>query len=147
MARQTRIPKNGIRSFVRVTAANTSSEGGGTIATDIFLVGTVDATNGSYINFVRITARSATAATTMTQSCVRVFTSTQSSGVTTSANTNLLVEKQMPVMVADATVIPTWYFDVPVMQWIPAGLSILATSHQALAVNTVIGVEYFGGDF
>ena len=39
---------------VGITAANTSSQGGGTIGTDIFLAFQGDATNGSFVREIQI---------------------------------------------------------------------------------------------
>ena len=84
-----RFTKIGKISSVLVTAANTSSQGGGTVATDIFLAFTADSTNGSFVERVRLIP-TATAATTTTASVARVFVSSVASGATTSANTYLL---------------------------------------------------------
>ena len=86
-------------SAVRVTAANTSSQGGGTIGTDIFLAGQAGA-NGAYVERVRFSP-TATAPTTTTGTVGRVFWSTVSSGSTSNANTFLLGEIQLPATSAD----------------------------------------------
>jgi hypothetical protein len=136
----------GVMGTVRITAANTSSEGGGTIGTDIFLVFTADATDGTFLEFVRFIPR-ATAPTNTNATVARVFVSTQSVGATTSANTNLIAEVTLPQVSADNAAGAVQWFDVPVNQRIPAGQSILATTHGAPAAATSWGAMAFGGDY
>lgn len=130
---------------VLVTAANTSSQGGGTIATDIFLLKTLGA-DGTFVRAVRWIP-TATAPTTTTATVGRVFLSSQSSGATTSANTWLLGEITLPAIAADnaSTAVPS--FDVPIGFAIQTGFSILVTNHAAPAANTawravLIGMDY-----
>ena len=61
--------KVGKISGVEVTAANTKSDGAGTIGTDIFLAFTADATNGSFVRDIKtfLTATTAATATTATR--------------------------------------------------------------------------------
>lgn len=87
--------KNGRLESVIVTAANTSSQGGGTIATDIFKAATADATNGSFVEYVRWIA-TATTPTNTTATVGRVYLSSVTSGATTSANTILVAEVALP---------------------------------------------------
>jgi len=119
---------------VLVTAANTSSQGGGTIATDIFLVDTSGA-DGTFWGIARWIP-TATTPTTTTATVGRLFFSTQSSGATTSANTYLIAETTLPAIAADnASTAATW-FDVPLNQAVPTGMNLLATNHAAPAANS-----------
>jgi hypothetical protein len=137
--------KNGKHASVLVTAANTSSQGGGTIGTDIFLVGTTDATNGSFCQRVRFIP-TATAATTTTATVGRVFLSSQASGATTSANTFLWNEVVLPAIAADNAATNALYFDV-MFGFIPnPGSSILVTNHAAPAANTAWRAILIYGD-
>ena len=129
-----------------VTAANTSSDGGGTIATDIFLVFTADATNGSLVEFVRFIA-AATTPTTTTATVGRVFASSQTSGATTNANTHLLAEVVLPATAADNTATAGNPIDVPLNVRLPAGWTILVTNHAAPAANSAWRVTPFAGDY
>jgi secreted PhoX family phosphatase len=139
--------KNGIAGAVRVTAANTSSEGDSTIGTSSFLVFTADATNGSFVEFVRWMPRASVALTATTATVGRLFLSTQSSGATTNANTNLLAEVTLPSVTADSNSQGNSPIDIPLNIRIPAGQSLLATTHAAPAANTSWGVQAFGGDY
>jgi hypothetical protein len=138
--------KNGNVNSVLVTAANTSSQGGGTIATDIFKAFTADATNGSFINKVRWIP-TATTPTTTTATVGRVFMSSITSSTTTSANTHLLAEITLPAIAADSASAGATYFDIPIGAAIPAGYTILVTNHAAPAANTAWRAVVFGGDY
>jgi hypothetical protein len=131
---------------VLVTAANTSSQGGGTIGTDIFLAFTADATNGSFIQRVRLLP-TGTAATTTTATVGRIFISTQASGATTSSNTYLVAEVTLPAIAADnASAAAIWY-DVTLGIPVPASATILVTNHAAPAANTAWRAVVFAGDY
>jgi hypothetical protein len=121
-------------SSVRVTAANTSSQGGGTIGTDIWLSGTAGA-NGAFIERVRFSP-TATTPTTTTATVGRVFYSSVTSGATTNANTFLLGEITLPAIAADNATNSAPTFDLPLNITIPAGNTILVTNHAAPATNT-----------
>jgi len=133
-------------SAVAVTAANTSSQGGGTIGTDIFLAFTADATNGSYDREIRCTP-TATTPTTTTATVARVFVSSQASGATTNANTHLLAEFTLPAISADNATgaVPT--YSIPLNIALGASQTILVTNHAAPAANTQWKFAVVGGDY
>ena len=133
-------------SSALVTAANTSSQGGGTIATDIFKAFTADATNGSFVEKVRWIP-TATAATTTSATVARVFLSSVASGATTSANTHLVAEVTLPAIAADNASTAVNPFDVPLGFTIPAGWTILVTNHAAPAANTAWKAITIGSDY
>ena len=137
----------GSKGSVLITAANTSSQGGGTIGTDIFLAFTCDATNGSFIQRVRFIP-TATAPTTTTATVGRVFFSTVASGATTSANTWLWQDIGLPAIPADNTVAGTTFFDVPLGFALPSGVqTILVTNHAAPAASTAWRAVVIAGDY
>lgn len=127
--------KQGAYGCVAVTAANTSSQGGGTIGTDIFLAFTADATNGSYIRELRWILGESTIGTASTATVGRIFISSQSSGATTSANTDLLQEVTLGSQTPSSTA-PGVPVILPIGFILPAGKSILVTNHAAPAANT-----------
>lgn len=134
-------------SGVDVTAANTKSDGSGTIGTDIFLAFTADATNGSFVEYVRLMSTATVAATTTTATVARIFASSASAGATTSANTHLLAEVTLPSVSADHSTNPINPVDVPLNLRLPAGWTILVTNHAAPAASTkqhatVIAADY-----
>ena len=93
--------KSGGIAGVEVTAANTKSDGTGTIGTDIFLVGTVDANNGGFVRAVEFWPTATTAATATTATMGRVFASSVSSGTTTVSNTHPQGEVALASQTAD----------------------------------------------
>ena len=139
--------KNGHVESVLITAANTSSQGGGTIGTDIFKAFTADATNGSYVDRVRFIATATAANTNTTATVARVFLSSQTTGATTSANTWLLGEITLPVISADSSSVGQQPYDVVLGFAIPAGYTILVTNHAAPAANTAWRATVIGGDY
>ena len=138
--------KIGKITAVAVTAANASSQGGGTIGTDIFLCHTSDATNGSYIREIRCTP-TATTPTTTTATVARVFLSTQASGATTSSNTHLLAEIALPALSADSATVANPTFSVPINMALNASQTILITNNAAPAANTSWKFIVVGGDY
>lgn len=139
-------PKNGAPQSVLITAANTSSQGGGTIATDIFKAFQADATNGSWVDTLRLFP-TATTPTAMTATVARIFISTQQSGATTSANTYLWDEVTLPAVNADNASTAAYAIDVPLGFRLGANQSILVTNHAAPAANTAWRATVIGGDF
>lgn len=131
---------------VAVTAANVSSQGGGTIGTDIFLVETAGA-NGTFVSKVRFNPAASAAGTSTTATVGRIFLSTVSSGATTSANTTLLAEVALATQSAANSSTPTQPIDIPLNIAIPSGMSILATCHAAPAASTHWKVIAFSGDY
>ena len=138
--------KNGVVGSVLSTAANTSSQGGGTIGTDIWKAFTADATNGSFVEFVRFIA-TATAPTSTTATVGRVFISSVTSGATTSANTYLIAEMALPVTAADNATTAVNPLDIAINLRVPAGYTILMTTHAAPAANTAWRLDVIGGDY
>lgn len=137
--------KNGVVGSVLVTAANTSSQGGGTIATNIFLALTAGA-DGTFVEYVRWIA-TATTPTTTTATVGRVFASSVTSGATTSANTILIGEVPLPATAADNASTAVNSIDVPVNFRLPSGWTILVTNHAAPAANTNWRAIAIGGDY
>lgn len=144
---QPQFTRQGNVSSVAVTAANTSSEGGGTVGTSIFLAFTADATNGSYVDFLRWAPTASTAGTSTTATVGRVYISSITSGTTTSANTFLIGEINLPSVTADSSSAAINMYDIPLGFRIPAGNTILVTNHAAPAANSQWVATVFGGDF
>ncbi len=131
---------------VAVTAANTSSQGGGTIGTDIFKAFTADATNGSYVSQLRWVLCESTIATASTATVGRVFISSITSGTTTSSDTHLWQEVALSSQTPSSTVAAVPVV-IPVNIALPPGYTILATNHAAPAANTHWKLEVVGGNY
>lgn len=139
--------KNGsLGTPVVVTAANTNGQGAGTIATDIFLFFTADATNGSFVEYVRLNP-TATTPTATGATVARIFWSTQTSGSTTNANTHLIAEVALPITSADNASTATNPIDVPINFRLPAGATLLVTNHAAPTANTGWKTMAVAGDY
>lgn len=138
--------RNGHVASALITAANTSSAGGGTIGTDIFRVCTADATEGSFINRVRFMPI-ATAPTTTTATVGRVFVSTVASGATASANTWCVGEVTLPAVAADNASAAAPFFDLVLNFAIDPGYTILVTNHAAPAANSNWRATAIFGDY
>ena len=121
---------------VAVTAANTKSDGSGTIGTDIFLAATVDATNGGFVRDVTFWPTATTAGTATTATVGRVFASSATSGATTATNTHPLGEVLLASQTADQSGVATFPIVVPINKPLPPGWTILVTNHAAPAAST-----------
>ena len=128
-----------------VTAGNTSSQGGGTIGTDIFLVISAGA-NDSFIDEI-VLSPTATVNTNTTATVLRLFISSVSSGATTSANTWLFAEITLPPVSAGASSLAIGPLIFPVKKMLPTGFALLVTNHVAPAANSHWKVIAFGGDY
>lgn len=129
------------------TAACTKSDGTGTIGTDIFKAFTAGAA-GSYITKVRFIPTATAAGTATTGTVGRVYLSSKTSGSTTGgSDTFLLGEVALPSQTADATANPIYAPELVINQAIPAGYTILVSTHAAPASSTSIQATVFGGDY
>jgi hypothetical protein len=134
-------------SGVEATAANTNSDGTGTIGSNIFLAYTAGA-NGSYVSVIRLAAVGTAAATNTTATVGRLFVSSLSTGTTSPGNnTFLLAEYSLAVQSADSSTTATFFIEVPVYKALPGGWSILFSNHAAPAANTTWQAVVYGGDY
>ena len=136
---------------VAVTAGNTSSEGGGTVATSIFLAYT-PGSNDSYVDFMRWMPTASAAATNTTATVGRIFLSTVSTGTTTSANTFLIGEVPLPQVSADSSSVANNAVDFALGFRIPGSLAtlpmfLMVTNHVAPAATTQWLATTFGADY
>lgn len=129
-----------------VLAANTRSDGVGTIGTDIFLAFTADV-SGSFVSKIRWNLVGTVADTTSNATVGRLFISTKSTGAVTSSNCYLWQEFTLPSLTADSSTTQSNFFDVSLNIMIPSGSTILATNHAAPAANTFWRATVIGGDY
>ncbi len=128
-------------------AANTRSDGVGTIGTDMFKVFTADATNGSFVQRVRLSPVATAAATATTATVHRLYISTKTSGGTTQADTWLIQEVSAPAQTADQTAVATAFLEVPINVALPPSYTILVSTHLANAANTSWTAVVFAGNY
>jgi len=138
-------PNVGTARITAVQAATARSDGGGTIATDIFKTFTAGS-NGSFVREMRVKA-AATTATTTNATSIRVYFSTVGSGATTSADTKLIGEFAIPAVSAANTTTPSPDFIFPLNVAIPTGSFILVGSGVTIVANTEWQTTCFGGDY
>lgn len=145
--------KNGLTSqtkggqpSVGITAANTKSDGAGTIGTDLFLLYTAGA-DGTFIDTIRFMPTASAAATATALTTARIFFSSLATGATTNANTSLYQEVALPVASGDNSTLPNNPVDVPLGFRIPDSCSILVSNHVAPNANTAWVATLIGGDY
>lgn len=139
-------PVIGRGRWLSSSTANADSDGSGTIGTDIVLLLT-GATDGTFINRIRLTPAATAAATATTASIHRIFLSTQTSGATTSADTTLIAEYAAPAQTAAQTTTSVQPIDIPLGFYIPSTISILWSMHHAAAANTLWHAVVFAGGY
>ena len=136
---------------VRVGAAQTNSQGIGTVGTDYFVAFSAGA-DGSYVQRTRFSLTGATANVASTAAVLRVYVSTASAGAATTLNTWLVQEvtaaAQTPNVVTTLTG-ATYPIDVPLNFAIPTGHNILVgVSATTVAANAPTWVATtYGGDY
>ena len=131
---------------IAVTAANTSSQGGGTIGTDIFKAFEADATNGGFVKNMIVALAESTISTASAATVLRVFVSSVSTGATTSSNTHLIAEVALPAQTPTSTAsgVPA---NVPLNIPLPPGYTILVAHSVAPTANTHWKHTVFGGKY
>ena len=129
-----------------VTSNGAAATGVTTATGEMFVCATADATNGSYINRIRLRWVASTPTAT-TATLVRLYISSVSSGATTSANTDCFEEVVMGIQNAANATAVTFPYDIPCNFVLPAGKTILASVHQKPAANTEIQIVTTGGNF
>lgn len=117
-----------------VTAANTASDGTGTV----FTVFTADATNGGFVQSIRVKAVSTSAATV-----IRFFINNGATN-TTAANNSFIDEMTIPIITA-TSVAAVSVFELSVGRALPAGYKINCC--YATSVTGAIALTAFAGKY
>jgi FlaG/FlaF family flagellin (archaellin) len=129
------------------SAANTKSDGTGTIGTDIFKA-LVAGANGSFVNKVRFSPIATAASTGTTATVGRVFLCSKSSGATTGGtDTWLWGEVTLPALTADQPTVPLNPIELILNIALPSGWAVLITNHAAPAASTGWQALVSGGDY
>jgi hypothetical protein len=131
---------------VAISAANTKSDGSGTIGTDLFLAFTAGA-NDSYLEKLRFFPTASVAGSALAATTARVFMSSRPSGATTSANTSCIGEITLPGVTGDQTTTGNNPYDFVCGFRVFAAYTILVSNHIVPNANTAWKVVPFGGDF
>ncbi len=134
--------------WISTTTANVKSDGTGTIGTDMLVAFLADATNGGFIDRIRFMPSASVASTAMTQSMIRVYISSITSGATARTNTFLFGEYATTAPNADqATTTAMTPVEITLGFAIPPGYTVLWSMHHAAASNTSWQAIAIGGKY
>jgi hypothetical protein len=142
----TLIPKVGFGTLTG-SIGSARSDGVGTIATDLFLCFTADATDGSYVDRIRMSYTATTPTTFASTAVIRIFISSVTSGSTTAADTVLFQEVSTAAVPAANATNSTNYIEIPCNFVLPPSYTILASIHTNMTANTRMQILVFGGDY
>lgn len=136
---------------VKITTTYAQVKSDGTSAgttTDFVVKAFTSGANGSYVDKIRFNVVASAAATTSVNTIVRAYLSTVASpGATTSSDTHLLGEINIPATAASHSTTATQNWDLPINQAIPTGKYIHVSQHVAQTTNQQIQATVFGGDY
>lgn len=102
---------------------------------------------GSFVEKIRFSPVASVAATATAATVLRLYISTQNTGVTTSSNTTLIAEIGAAAQTADHSTNATNYFEIPLNIKLPTATYLLISTHAAPATNTQWQSVAFGADF
>jgi len=140
-------PKISSAQITSSTTGLTKSDGTGAgVGTDMILAYTAGS-NGSFLRFSRVIPTASTASTTMTNTILRFYVSSITSGATASSNTFNIQEVLLSNQVADHATVPIVYQDVQFNFALPANYTLLVSAHVASASNSTWQIVTFGGDY
>jgi hypothetical protein len=119
-------------------------------ANDRMVLAFTAGSNGSFVDTVRFYCVANTAATSSVATTLRVYISSVAApeaGATTQANTHLLAEISVPIVVASHSTNATNFYEIPIGKAIPSGQYIHVSQHVAQTTNQVWKAVTFGGDY
>lgn len=122
------------------------SSGASGIGTDLSVAFTPGA-SGSFVEKIRFIPVATAAGTATAATVLRLYISTQNSGVTTSSNTTLLAEIGAASQTADSATVATFFFEIPLNIKLPTATYLLISTHAAPATNTQWQSVCLGMDF
>lgn len=138
-------PKIGKVNLVGNIALATS-DGVGTVGTNLFLLLTGGANVGTFVSRIRIHAY-ATAPTNTAATVLRFYASTVAAGTTLATNTFLIQEIGVGILAASNATTALTPIEFPVNWAVPTNETILVSSHANLAANTGFQIVAIGGDY
>lgn len=130
---------------VRLTAANTSSSGSGTIGTDMYLAYS-PGVDGAYLQKIRFSLAESVINTASSGAVVRAYISTLSAGATSAADTFLIQELGIPSQQPAATS-AGYPIEIPLNFAIPSNRYLLVSTSVAPVANTVWVATTYAGDY
>jgi hypothetical protein len=132
-------------SSVRVSAAQTASDGTGTVGTNVFLAFT-PGIDGSYLQRVRFSLSESTMSTASAAATLRVSIATTNTGTLTTANTFLYQEINAAAQTPTTTA-SSYPIDIPLNFAIPSNQYVMVSTSVAANANTAWVATVFGGDY
>ncbi len=141
--------KNGFANTSILALANVKSDGTGNLTTGVtmYKLLTADATNGSYVDFVRVMAVASAAATTTNATVIRIYVSTITTGATSAADTFCIAEIAIPAVSAANATTALNPFDLPINLRLAPSQTLLCSTHSVAAGSTTWNATVFGGDY
>jgi hypothetical protein len=132
-------------SSVRVSAAQTASDGTGTVGTNVFLAFT-PGVDGSYLQRIRFSLSESTMSTASAAATLRVSIATTNTGTLTTANTFLYQEINAAAQTPTTTA-SSYPIDIPLNFALPSGQYIIVSTSVAPTANTAWVATVIGGDY
>ena len=132
-------------SSVRVSAAQTASDGTGTVGTNMYLAFT-PGIDGSYLQRVRFSLSESTMSTASAAATLRVSIATTNTGTLTTANCFLYQEINAAVQTPTTTA-SSYPIDIPLNFAIPSNQYVMVSTSVAANANTAWVATVIGGDY
>jgi hypothetical protein len=132
-------------SSVRVSAAQTASDGTGTVGTNVFLAFT-PGVDGSYLQRIRFSLSESTMSTASAAATLRVSIATTNTGTLTTANTFLYQEINAAAQTPTTTA-SSYPIDIPLNFAIPSDQYVMVSTSVAANANTAWVATVIGGDY
>ena len=132
-------------SSVRVSAAQTASDGTGTVGTNMYLAFT-PGIDGSYLQRVRFSLSESTMSTASAAATLRVSIATTNTGTLTTANCFLYQEINAAAQTPTTTA-SSYPIDIPLNFAIQSNQYVMVSTSVAPTANTAWVATVIGGDY
>lgn len=134
-------------SSVRISAATTASDGGGTVGTNMYLAFT-PGSNGSYLQRVRFSLSESTMSTASAAATLRVGIASTSVGILTTSPANYFLYQEINAAAQTPTTTASSYpIDIPLNFAIPSNQYVMVSTSVATNANTAWVATVIGGDY
>lgn len=133
-------------TYAQVKSDGTSAGSGTDRMVNAFIAGA----NGSYVDTIRFYCVANAAAVSSVATALRAYLSTVAApeaGATTQANTHLIGEISVPIVVASHSLNGTNFYEIPVGKAIPAGQYLHVSQHIAQTTNQIWKAVVYGGNY
>lgn len=131
---------------IATTTANVNTTAPGTIGTNCFLAFTSGA-DGSYLQKIRFSFVSTTGVISSVSTTLQVYLSTNNTGATSAANTELLAIVQAAAQTVSTVTTAPYVIEIPFNYAIPASRYLLVTQSVAQTTNSNWQALVIGGNY